>query len=189
MKTFTLAAAMSFTALATAQGAQAQQACIEPDDLTDTITYAIPLVYDGLQERCAAQFSQNEFMRDGADEFVDEFRAGQDAAWPGALRLLKTFMSSQDGDDDGMAEMVASLPDDALRPLVDGIIPPMLGERLGKDGDTAFCGDIAEGMELVAPLPAQNVSMLVTFIAERVGLEDPSICSAENTGQVTISAE
>lgn len=188
MKTFTLAAAMSFTALATGQSVQAQEACIDPADLTDTITYAIPLVYDGLRDKCSAEFNQSEFMRTGADEFVNGFRDGQDAAWPGALRLLKVFMMRQGNDEAGMADIVASLPDDALRPLVDGIIPPMLSERLGKGSDTAFCGDIAEGMELVAPLPAQNVSALVTFIARKAGLEDPSICSAKDTDQSTISA-
>lgn len=173
MKLKLLASALAFSALATAQGAQAQQACVEPADLTDGITYAVPLAFDAAMRNCGGEYSATGFMRTGGAAFADRFRVKQNEAWPGALRLIKTFMSSGQGDSDAaMNAMIASLPEESLRPFVDGLVTEMIGQEITADA----CEKIERGMALLAPLPAENVAGLVTFVAELAELDDPQIC-------------
>lgn len=180
-----LASALAISALATAQGAQAQKACVEPADLSDSVTYALPVAYDAAMRTCAGVYAADGFMRTGGPAFVDRFRSKQDAAWPGAFRLLKTFMASDDEGSDAdaaMNAMIASLPEENLRPFVDGLVGQMIGAEIKPD----TCAKIERGMALIAPLPAENVSGLVTFIAEMAGLDEPPICGVtprQATGQ------
>lgn len=175
-----LASSLALAALASAQGAQAQEACVAPQDLSDTITYAMPIVYDSIRGKCAAQFRASTFMRNDGDAFVDQFRARLDEAWPGALRLLKVFMVQRSGSEDQTAAMIASLPEASLRPLVDGIVGMALAERLGTDLKPETCHDVAEAMELIAPLPVENISGLVTFLARQADLDEPKLCPVKS---------
>ena len=165
-------------AMVQAQVAQAQEACVAPADLDDTITYAMPLAYDAALNACEGRFAPDGFMATGGAEFVDGFRDRQDAAWPGTFRLLKVFMSTPPSDGSaGTEEMVAllsSLPEDSIRPFVDAIIVQQIIPEIKPDS----CADIERGLELVSPLPPENVSALFTFIAEQTDLENPPICKA-----------
>jgi hypothetical protein len=185
MKTKILSAALAVTALASAQGAAAQQACVQAEDLSDTITYAMPAVFGAVQAPCSAIFAENEFMTNEAGAFVDQFRSIGDAAWPGTLRLLKVFMTSGENAGDGMAEAVAQMPDDALRPLVDVILTQMVEERLTTDMKVSTCSDIAEAMELLAPLPPENIAGLAAFLARQADLKNPQICGTGETSSTS----
>lgn len=183
MKNRILSAALAFTALASAQGAAAQNACVEPEDLSDTVIYAMPMLYEAVQAPCSSIFAASPFMVNDADAFVDRFRTGQDAAWPGTLRLLKVFMArnaAEESDDtSAMTDAFALLPEDALRPLVDVIVTQLISERLVKDIKVSTCGDVAEAMELIAPLPPENVAGLAAFIGKQADLDNPAICGAK----------
>lgn len=171
---------LSLAALASAQGAQAQQNCVEAADLSDTVTYAMPILYDSLGTSCDARFSKSEFMRTRAADFVDEFRSRQDAAWPGTLRLMKTFMASKaaksGSGDDEMAALIGAMPDESLRPFVDAMVGQMINQKIASTIKPNTCDDIAEAMELLAPLPPENIAGLFTFILRQSDIEDPALC-------------
>ncbi|WP_298333598.1 hypothetical protein [uncultured Erythrobacter sp.] len=193
MKTRIGTAALAFAALASSQGAMAQQACVEPSDLGDTITYAMPMLYETVEGPCSTVFAENSFMTNEADAFIDEFRGQQDAAWPGTLRLLQVFMAAdatkEGGLDNGMAQAISQLPPETLRPLVDVIIGQMIMDQLAADIKVSTCGDIAEAMELIAPLPPENISGLAVFIAERVDIDEPAICGVVRKAKLTETAQ
>lgn len=179
--------ALGFTALTAAQAASAQQqACVEPADVADTVVYAIPMLYDAIQGPCSSTFAQSAFMTNDAAAFVDTFRAQQDGSWSGTLRLIKVFAAAsvqKDGDDNAMAQALAMMPEDALRPLADVLIDQMLNERIADNIKVSTCSDIAEAMELVAPLPPENIAGLAAFIAKRADLEDPKVCGVPEAVQ------
>ncbi len=174
-----LAPALAFVALATATTAQAQQqTCVAAADLGDTVLYAMPIAYDAVSTACASQLGRDGFMAKGGDAFIEKFRARQNSAWPGAFRLLKTFMAkdaageAKSGTD--MTAMIAALPEESLRPFVDGLVGQMIAGEIKPDS----CGKIERGMELLSPLPVENVAGLMTFIAEVADLKEPAICGA-----------
>jgi hypothetical protein len=169
-------------ALGSAEVAQAQQpVCVQPADLNDAIIYAVPLAYDAAMRSCASSYATDSFMRTGAPTFVEEFRALQDDTWPGAMRFMQTFMTAdaEDSGDAAITAMIASLPEENLRPFVDGIVVEMLGSEIKGDS----CDPIAEGMELLSPLPAENVGGLVALIADLAKVDNPPIC-----GTVTLES-
>jgi hypothetical protein len=173
-----IAPALALAALATAQTAQAQQqACVAAADLGDAVVYAMPIAFDAARDACANRLSRDGFMATEGDAFIATFRDGQDKAWPGAFRLLKAFMadkSKAEGGDDGTAAMLSALPEESLRPFVDGIVGQMIAQEIKGDS----CSKIERGVALIAPLPAENVGGLFAFIAELADLKNPPICGA-----------
>lgn len=173
------ATALALTALASATTAQAQdKVCVNAADLGDAVVYAMPIAYDAVGVSCAQQLSADGFIaRDGA-RFIDGFRAKQDAAWPGAFRLIKTFMAQDNAEAGGteadMTAMIAALPEESLRPFVDGLVGQMIAGEIKPDS----CGKIERGMELLAPLPAENMAGLFAFVAELADLKNPAVCPA-----------
>lgn len=179
-----LAPALAVVALATATTVQAQQqTCIAAADLGDSVLYAMPIAYDSVGTTCAKQLKRDGFMATGGDAFIEKFRAKQDSAWPGAFRLLKSFMateaSGEAGSDADMTAMIAALPEESLRPFIDGIV----GQKLAAEIKPESCAKIERGMELLSPLPAENVAGLVAFILEIAEVKEPAICGATSTGK------
>jgi len=193
MKTKIVSTALAFTALASAQAAAAQQACVESADVSDTVTYAMPMLYDAVQGPCSAEFAASEFMTNDADAFVAQFASLQDASWPGTLRLLKVFMAADSAEKGkGEVPMMAAfeqMPPEALRPLVDAFVGQMITNDLAKDLEPSTCGDIAEAMELVAPLPPENIGGLASFLARVTGLDNPAVCGTPQAEQAAQAAE
>ncbi len=171
-----LAAAAAMAALVSGQAAHAQSACVAPADLDDAIIYAMPLAYDAAQNVCASKFAVDGFMTTQGASFVEGFREQQDSAWPGAFRMLKVFMAKPNGGSgtDEMLGLISSMPAESLRPFVDAIVAQKLTEEIKPD----TCGKIERAMELISPLPVENVSGLVTFIAEQSDLKNPEICKS-----------
>ena len=172
-----IAPALGLIALGTAQTAAAQQqTCVRAADLGDAVVYAMPIAYDAMRNACANRLARDGFIATKGDAFVGNFRTRQNAAWPGAFRLLKVFMASDTagatGSGSDMVAMISSLPEESLRPFVDGLIGQMIaGEIKGDD-----CGKIERGVELISPLPTDNVGGLFAFIAEMADLKNPEIC-------------
>jgi hypothetical protein len=169
---------LALAALAQAPAAQAQQACVPPADLGDSIIYALPIAYDAARTSCGKQFARDGFMARGGDKFIAGFRARQNAAWPGAMRTMQTLVASQSGaaksGDLDLAALAKSLPPETLRPLVDGMMGQMIAGEIKPDS----CGKIERAMELLSPLPVDNVAGLMGFVLEIADIKEPSICPA-----------
>ncbi len=166
---------LALAALTGGEAARAQQAaCVAPADLGDTVVYALPIAYDAARTVCAKQFAPGGFVATRGDNFIAGFRARQDATWPGAFRLLKTFMAGEGASDADFTAMIAALPDSSLRPFVDGLVGQMIAKEIKPDA----CGKIERGMELLSPLPVDNIAGLSGFIAELADLKNPPVCPA-----------
>lgn len=172
-----IAPALAFAALATAQTAQAQQpACVAAADLSDAASYAMPIAFDAAQSACTNRWSRDGFAAQRGEAFIAQFRASQDKTWPGALRLIKVFMADgaeeAEGSDAEMKAIITSLPDEALRPFVDGLVGQLIADEIKGDS----CNQIERGLELISPLPTENVGGLVAFVAQLADLKNPPIC-------------
>jgi hypothetical protein len=176
-----LAPVLAFAAVGQAQAAQVQQACIAPADLGDTMVYAVPIAFDAARTACARQLKSDGFFARGGERFVSNFRARQNAAWPGAFRTMKVLLAEEGsaakaGDLDIMA-LAQAMPEGNLRPFVDGLMGQMIAEEI----KPSSCGKIERGMELLSPLPVDNVAGLMSFVVELLGLDKPALCPAALT--------
>ncbi|MFM7404802.1 MAG: hypothetical protein ACKO1N_12120 [Erythrobacter sp.] len=151
------------------------------------MVYAMPVAFDATKTACANRLSSNGFIATGGEAYIAQFREGQDKAWPGAFRLLKAFMADQQNGQDAagmdMDAMIASMPEEALRPFIDAFLGQMIAKEI--KGDT--CGKIERGLELISPLPSQNVGGLMAFAVELADLKNPPICRAAATATGTAS--
>ncbi len=177
-----VAPVLAFTALASATAAQAQQQpCVAPADLSDAVVYAMPIAYDAARTACANRLSREGFVAKRGEAWVSGFRTGQNKAWPGAFRFLKTFMEQQgEGEAQGgmdMQAMLTAMPEDALRPFVDALVGQMIAEEIKGDS----CGKIERGLELLSPLPSENVGGLIAFVVELADIKNPPVCPAAAT--------
>jgi hypothetical protein len=187
MHTSVLAPALGLAALASAQAAQAQQqACIMPADAADTVVYLMPVAYDGALKSCKKQFSDASFLpSDEGRSFIEKFREKQDAAWSGTYRVAQALIASRGGQDDGMSETLGKLSESELRPFADALVGQMIAEEITPDS----CDRIDRGIELLSPLPAENVGGIVTFVLEMVDLGDSvPLCNADGTMRMPAKA-
>lgn len=179
MKTSILATVAAIGALSGAQAVQAQQACYASADLTDTAIYMLPIAYDAAKSACGKRLKPNGFMAKSGDKFVAPFRAKQAKSWPGAFRVMKRQIAGRkfggmNGSD--VVNLLASAPASTVRPMVDG----MLGQTIAGEIKPADCSRIERGMELLAPLPADNVASLFPYVAEIANLTNFKVCPARN---------
>lgn len=155
-----------------AQSSAAQ--CVAQADLADGVIYAMPILTAAVRGKCAGSLSADGFMAKQGDAFIAPYVARQNAAWPGALRLLSQFGARGGGEGDEMLATIQTLPPEAVRPLFDALI----GQKLAEEIKVADCARIERGVSLLAPLPPENVSGLVTFVLEIAKVDNPKICPA-----------
>jgi hypothetical protein len=58
--------------------------------------------------------------------------------------------------------MFAQMPDSALRPFIDAMISSMVATKIKADN----CADVERGLELLAPLPPENIAGIIGFVIE-----------------------
>jgi hypothetical protein len=173
-----IAPVIAFVALASAQTAQAQQqACVAQTDLADTVVYAMPLAFDAVRTSCTNRLARNGFIASRGEAYIAQFRGSQTRAWPGAFRVLKSFMAGQGQAEAGaggedITRLLAGMPDSTVRPFVDGLIGQMIAEEI-KPND---CGKIERGLEVISPMPAENVGPLIAFLFEIADMKNPEVC-------------
>ncbi|WP_379921332.1 hypothetical protein [Erythrobacter sp. R86502] len=174
------APALAFGSLATSQAALAQdQACVAPTDLSDAVVYAMPIAFDAARSACAKQLDPEGFVAAQGDSYIAQFRENQDQVWPGAFRMLQTFMSNDEPEGDetqmDMGALIDAMPPETLRPFVDALVGQMIAAEIKSDS----CGQIERGLELISPMPAQNIGGLVSFIVELTDMKNPPVCGTE----------
>ncbi|MEL6877023.1 MAG: hypothetical protein AAGL68_02870 [Pseudomonadota bacterium] len=161
-----------------AQIAQAQEACVVQQDLTDAVIYAMPVLADAFDTACSAELAPDGFFATQRQEFIAPYAALGDETWPGASRVLNTFVTAGSTGENGMpglAEIFGNQSPETVRPFIDA----MLGTMVVSEIKPKDCGKIERGLELMAPLPPENMGGLVTFLMDMAEVKNPRICPLE----------
>ncbi len=143
----------------------AQAADVSPQAMQAAVRYALPQIVAGVRATCASKLAADGFLARNGQMLEQRYAQGADAAWPAARIALFELGEDQKS---GMGSMLTKMPDSALKPFVDATISSMIAGKL----KPAQCPDIERGMELLAPLPPENVAGLVGFIFEMKERED-----------------
>jgi hypothetical protein len=173
----TLAAVAALGALVTSQVAAAAtpSSCISEREISQLAIYAVPSLVEGVRAKCGRTLSAKGFLATRGDAFASRYAELQDETWPVAKSAITKFATSKTKpkDADSFA-MLAGLPDDAVRPLVDALIAQKIGEEI-KPKD---CGNIERGLQLVSPLGPRDSGALLGFIFTLVKPDDAAVCPA-----------
>jgi hypothetical protein len=152
--------------------------CLTATEFTALSSYALPSIITGTTERCAAALPADAWLRRNGGQLAARYAAGKPAAWPAAKAAFFKFGSSSANPE--TANLLKSLPDSSLQPMVDALISGMIGQQLPADR----CGAIDRLVRLLAPLPPENTAELIAVAAGlgaktgRARLGKFSICPA-----------
>lgn len=133
--------------------------CLTPSEFTALSSYALPSIITGTTERCAATLPADAWLRRNGSQLATRYAAGKPAAWPSAkAAFFKIGGASANAD---ATNLLKTLPDSSLQPMVDALISGMVGQQLPPDR----CGAINRLVQLLAPLPPENTAELIALAA------------------------
>ncbi len=168
----------ALTALGSAQAAMAQASapCISEREVAQLAVYAVPALVTGVRGKCARSLSASGFLATRGDAFAARYASLQGETWPAAKSAIAKFATSKaDAKAAETFASLASLPDEAVRPLVDALIAQKIGETVkAKD-----CAKIERGIQLLSPLGPRDSGALVGFVFGLVKPDDVAVCPAK----------
>jgi hypothetical protein len=169
-------AAIAAGTLATSQvtaAAAPPAPCISEREIAQLAIYSVPSMIQGVRAKCARSLSAKGFLATRGDAFAARYAELREETWPAAKSAITKFAGSKATakDAEGFA-MLAGLPDDAVRPLVDALIAQKVGEEI----KPADCGKVERGIQLVSPLGPRDSGALLGFIFSLVKPEDAAVC-------------
>ena len=151
-----MAAVLALAALMVSAGAQAQPRLsdLTSDEAAALAIYAVPGLIDATRQTCAGRLSSSGFLATSGSSLAQRYAAQQNAVWPQARAAMFKFAHGKAGEQ---LKMFATLPDDAVRPLVDALIRQETTARV----EPQSCSYIERMAEALAPLePAQAGKIL-----------------------------
>lgn len=148
--------------------AQAQQTCVTEMEVSAIAIYSVPSLVEAMRLRCGSELSANGYIAKRGDTLSGRYAALQPRVWPraksGMLKIIGAQSSAAQGRQ--MLDSIGSLPDEAVRPLVDAWIVQETSARI----PVANCQRIEWVVEALAPVEPEVAGGLIGAI---VGLVDP----------------
>lgn len=132
---------------------------LSPQETQAAVRYALPHLLAGVRSSCGPRLSQNGYLARNGAALFDRYSKGSEAAWPAARGALMALGGEKNAD---MTKMLGQMPDAALKPFVDATISSMIATKLKVED----CDEIERGLELLAPLPPENIAGLAGFLLE-----------------------
>ncbi len=160
MKAFkTLTSATLLSGIAAATPAAAQEPELDPQAVSAATRYGLPIAYDGFRSACRDLLPADGFFARNEERLAIKFAEGAEGSWPEAKAALMQIASKE---ADGADAILSGMPDEALKPFVDSLFQNMLAQEIKPEN----CGDIERGLELLDPMPVENIAELLGFIIE-----------------------
>ena len=163
------AAAAAAALIVQAVAASAQQACVTEEEVSAIAIYSVPSLVEAVRLRCAGQLSANGYLSRPNNSLKNRYAALQTKVWPRAKAGLLKVLSGPNGEASQSRQgldMIAGLPDDAIRPFVDALIVQEVSPKI----DTQRCARIERVIELASPIDPEIAGGLLGAV---VGLVDP----------------
>lgn len=167
---FQAAAVLALTSAAQLQAAQAQQAqsCMTRPELRGLVAYFLPTVLQSTIDTCTQRLAPDSYLVGRAAQLLSSLESGRTDAWPMAKRA---FVKMGGDSDKSSAELFASLPEAAVRPLIEAVIVQKLGTTIKPES----CDDIDRVMAPLEPLPATNLVDVLTEAMAIAGRNDKQL--------------
>ena len=170
----TLAAVAAMACIAAPTLAAAQQ-CVTPAETRAMTIYVVPASVQALELRCGEQLPADGFLAREGRGFAGRYSALQAQSWPQAKSgLLKVLGSTAAAGPvrDNLA-LIANLPDEHVRPLVDALVVQELSSRIPL-ADCASAEQLLQTMSRIEPEVAGTlVSQMLTLFGNQPALICP----------------
>lgn len=183
MSTRALTTAIAWATLGLSHAAQAQSEpapCVEQPDIADASVFVMPVMLETLQSRCSAELSATGYLAREGSGLIERYRAMRDQTWPGTLRFFETFANNElaKSNNAPIAE-IGNLFGEASDDIMQMMVTEVIRTKLAPEIKTKDCGRIERLLEILDPLPPENVGGAVALIMDMVQPENPSVCPFE----------
>lgn len=175
--------ALAFAALAAFVPAQVQaqaaRPCLTEREVAHMTIYAVPSMVEGVRGKCANRLAKTGFVATKGKEFSARYAALQSETWPTAKVGIMKYIGAGTGTavarkgNDPMA-MVAALPDESVRPLVDAMIAQKIGESIAPER----CTSVERGMQLASVMNPRDSGALIAFVIAMAKPKSLQVCQA-----------
>lgn len=161
-------AVAALAALALPAGAQAQSRLpdLTGDEAAALAIYAVPALIDATEQACAGRLSANGFLAKRGPALVQRYAAQQNAVWPKARGAMFKFAAGKAAGE--QLRMFSSLPDNAVRPLVDALIRQEAAARVEPKSCT-YIERMAEALSPLEPAQAGKIMGILFDVASASG--------------------
>jgi len=154
----TLAVILAMALPAPALAAAAEPPCLTAEEFTAVSTFALPGVIRGAAQRCAPVLPNDAFLRNQSETLAKRYSAGRDRSWPQAKAA---FFKLGGGMDPQAVGLLKAMPDENLKPFVEGAVTSMVGQQL----PTERCSAVDRLVMLLSPLPPESTAEVIGLAA------------------------
>jgi hypothetical protein len=170
-----LAAVAAATVALQPVAASAQQACVTEAEVGAVAIYSVPGLIEAVRLKCGSQLTASGYLARNGDVLSRRYAGLQTRVWPRAKAGMLKVLASQSKGAQGrqMLDTVGTLPDSAVRPLVDAWLVQEASSKI----PAGNCRRIEWLIEAMAPIDPEVAGGVLGAI---VGLVDPAqmpICS------------
>lgn len=156
MKIF--ASLTALAALICAQPAFAQASLAQQDFTEEEVSalarVAMPRAFQSLQQKCRPVLPGTSYIYAEGNTLQSRLQAASQGAWPQARSAILRLASR---DNPQMGNILAAMPPESLQPFLDELVASIVTTRL----ETVRCDQIDRVLELLDPLPAENLASLI----------------------------
>lgn len=154
--------------------AAAQQNCVTEDEVGAVAIYSVPSIIQAVRTKCGRQLTSDGYLARRGDALTARYAALQARVWPRAKSgMLKVLAGQSNAQGRQMLSTAETLPDEAVRPLVDALI---VQEVQGKI-QTGNCTRIEWVIEAIAPIDPEIAGKLIGTVVGLVDPEQMPICA------------
>lgn len=139
--------------LASAAPAATPENCVSETEAIAIFAAIMPDMIGGLRDKCAAHLPANAYLVESGKTLIARYKVLADQRWPTAKLAFGRIAG---GDE----ELTSKMPDQFLRPLIGSVV----GAELIKDFKVQDCPGANRIIESLAPLPPENVAVLIGTI-------------------------
>lgn len=154
--------------------ASAQQACVTEAEVSAIAIYSVPSLVQAVRLRCNGELSANGYLARQSHSMTARYTALQPRVWPRAKSGLLKVLGAKSTQARQNIDMLANLPDDAVRPLVDALIVQELSPKIA----TSNCNRIERAMQVAAPIDPEVAGTLLGVVVGIVNPEQLPVCAA-----------
>jgi len=132
---------------------KAPEPCLSRAEAVGFISWAMPGLISGVVGRCRPLLPGDAYLTRSGDDLANRYRANSAAAWPTARSAIGKISGGS---------IPTTLGDDTVRTLAEAGITAALTGKI----KASHCGMVNRILEVLAPLPAANMSGLITVLIE-----------------------
>lgn len=139
-----------------AQPATAQQLELTEQEMATVARIGMPAAFRSLQAKCDPMLDSNAYIYARGEALHRRLLSVSNAAASGASRVIASVTARS---SPAMGEIVGGMPPEVLRPYFDEMVAGMLTREI----QTENCAAINRALELIEPLPAENLADLLAL--------------------------